>query len=229
MLRIHNEKGFTLVELMISLAISLLITAGMYATYTLQRKSAASQDRVTEMQQNLRASLMMMSKEIKMAGYDPERTTKDKSCDVDGNGKSVTPGIHTATATAFGFSMDLDKNGDCGSTGENVTYQMYTAADGIKKLSRKSPNTNNAIAESIDQMEFLYTLSDGTTTTSPSDAKRSDITMVTISILAQASERDPNYINNTTYTTASGVNWVVNDARKRRFVVTNVNCRNMVM
>lgn len=225
----NNEKGFTLVELMISLVLSLLITAAMYATYTLQRKSAASQGRVMEMQQNLRAGLMMMSKEIKMAGYDPDKIAKDKTCDVDGDGKSVAPGIHTATATALGFSMDLNRDGDCAGTGENVTYQTYTAVDGIRKLSRKSPNINSAVAENIENIEFFYTLSDGTQTAAPSAAKLSDIHMVTISILARSAERDPQYINNTTYTTASGAKWVVNDGLKRRFVVTNVNCRNMVL
>lgn len=225
----QNTEGFTLVELMVSLVISILITAAVYATYTLQRKTAASQDRVTEMQQNLRAGTILMSSEIKMAGYNPKRTTRDRTCDAGGTGKLMAPGVHTATNSSFGFSMDLDENGDCNGAGENVTYSLYTAADGIQKLGRMNPTVNQAVAENIENIEFYYSLNDGTRTLTPSALELKRIHTVHISMLALAAQRDPQYVNNRTYTTASGVPWAVNDGFKRRFLTININGRNMGM
>ena len=64
----NNKSGFTLIELLIVIVISALLTGGIYAIFISQQSSYAIQTGVTDMQQNARAALTLMEKDIRMAG-----------------------------------------------------------------------------------------------------------------------------------------------------------------
>ena len=68
---VKNHDGFTLTELMIAVGISGIILAAIFITFTSQQKSQFTQQLVVDMQQNTRAALFMMQREIRMAGFDP--------------------------------------------------------------------------------------------------------------------------------------------------------------
>jgi len=224
-----NNRGFTLVELLVATTIALLLMIAIYASYTVQRRSQTAQARITAMQQNIRASLLWMEKESRMAGYKTNKNIFDKSCNAEGKGADVAPSIHTATATSFGFSMDLDDDGKCSTTGENVTYTLFVAADNIQKLSRKAPDTNEAVSENIEAIEFMYSLKDGTKTIAPTLTQIDQITAVQISLLARSDQRDPGFDNSTIqYATASGANWgPYNDHIHRSLIISNISFRNI--
>ena len=228
----HSESGFTLVELLITMVISGVIMAAVYAAYTVNQKVYTEQQHVVYMQQNIRASLQVLGREIRMAGYNP----------AGGSGS----GIVDALPGSVRFAMDLNEDGDVTDTDEDVSYQLYVAGDGIKKLGRKdhtpppppppaSPPVNQAVAEHIDAIEFYYTLVKkvgGAVTVSqklnPTAAELSEIQAVTMSILARAAYPDPKFTNTMTYQTASGAAWgPYNDNLRRRLLVTTVQCRNM--
>jgi prepilin-type N-terminal cleavage/methylation domain-containing protein len=71
MIRINRagRKGVTLIELMIALAISAAVVAGIYRTFLTQQHSYEVQDDVMDMQQNVRAALNEMTREIRMVGF----------------------------------------------------------------------------------------------------------------------------------------------------------------
>jgi prepilin-type N-terminal cleavage/methylation domain-containing protein len=64
----NRQKGFTIIELMIVLVISGVVTAAVYAIFITQQKTYAIQSGVTDMQQNARAALMLMVRDLRMAG-----------------------------------------------------------------------------------------------------------------------------------------------------------------
>jgi prepilin-type N-terminal cleavage/methylation domain-containing protein len=64
----NNESGVTLIELLIVIVISALLTGAIYSTFISQQNSYAIQTGVTDMQQNARAALALMEKDIRMAG-----------------------------------------------------------------------------------------------------------------------------------------------------------------
>ena len=72
MFAVDNKKGFTLIELMVAMAISTLVMAAIYSTYRSQLRSHVTQQAMVEMQQNARAAMFIMEREIKMAGFDPD-------------------------------------------------------------------------------------------------------------------------------------------------------------
>jgi len=65
-----NNLGFTLVELLIAMAITTVVATGVFSVYKSQSNTNRAQKQVLEMQQNSRMALYMMTNEIRMAGYD---------------------------------------------------------------------------------------------------------------------------------------------------------------
>ncbi len=64
-----REKGVTLIELMVILALIGIVVSAIYSVYLSQHKSYIIQDQVAEMQQNARVAMDMMAREIRMAGF----------------------------------------------------------------------------------------------------------------------------------------------------------------
>jgi len=231
-----KNSGFTLVELMITMAMTGIIVGAVYSTYVIQKKSSIAQEQVVEMQQNLRAATITMVQELRMAGYDP---TTNAGATV------VAPTAPATAVSSFSFQQDLDGDGALTSTSENVSYGFAAADDadgdgivdsGFASLGRNTGGGLQPIAENIQAIEFLYTLKDYSTTTTPTAADFSDIRTATISILAAASQRDAKFINSTVYVPASGNVWDLNgatagtapnDSFRRRLLITTVQCRNM--
>jgi type IV pilus assembly protein PilW len=64
----EKEAGVTLIELMIVLAIATFLVAGIYSLFITQSRSYSVQDQVTGVQQDARAALDIMARDIRMAG-----------------------------------------------------------------------------------------------------------------------------------------------------------------
>lgn len=247
-----NIKGFTLVEMMITLAMSGIIIAAVYTTYTIQQKTYTAQDQVVEMQQNIRAAITTMIQELRMAGYDPTSTADSTIIAPTAPATAVSSirfqqDITNATGTAV--DGDGTINALPASRNEDITYGFAAADDadgdgivdnaaGVASLGRNTGGGLQPIAENIQALEFFYTLEDGTTTTTPTTSQLSDTHTVTISILARAGQRDAKFVNSTSYTPASGTVWDLNGAAagtapndnyRRRLLIRTVQCRNMVI
>lgn len=238
---VNNQKGFTLIEMMMALVIGAMITAATYATYSFQQKVYYTQDQVAEMQQNIRAALYIIIEEIQMAGYDPE-----------GSGNF---GITSALAGRLQLTEDEDADGifdpeekrDIGFTSAVSSEHRDVDGNGIPDLSTNGvPNAVNlsiqeystfgnlggyqAIAENIQAVEFLYLDSAGTNLALTLPIDLGAIRSVQITILARAKRSDPKFINSMTYTTPSGQNWgPYNDNFRRRLLTTTIKCRNLGM
>ncbi len=94
-----NNKGFTLLELMIAMAIAGIVAAAILMAFNSQQKTQVSQQLVVEMQQDLRAALYLMQQDVRMAGHDPLW--------VDGNADGVDD-----NRPADGSDNDCDTNTD---------------------------------------------------------------------------------------------------------------------
>jgi len=66
---LKNKNGVTLIELLIALVISSLLITAIYRTFVGQQKTYAVQEQVVDMQQNARAAINKMMREIRMAGF----------------------------------------------------------------------------------------------------------------------------------------------------------------
>jgi len=121
------ENGLTLIELMIAMAISAVVMAAIFQVYQSQQKAYVTQQLVGQMQQNARAAMSLMVREIRMAGYKPAATDG-----VDNDGLNGTddddpkrdypaglPGVLTAKKDEIRFTMDINPDPDMCSDGIN--------------------------------------------------------------------------------------------------------------
>jgi type IV pilus assembly protein PilW len=212
-----NSKGFTLPELLVAMVVTAVITASVYSVYRSQQKSFLVQDQVAEMQQNLRAALHLMEREIRMAGYDP-------------SGK-LSAGIQSMNSANLRFTQDIhdgvDNDGDVGDPGEDITYLLFDQdGDGDLDLCRSEDGgaTVQLLAENIDALNFVFRDALGAVTSTPSKVRS-----IQISIVARANRPDLGYENNSSYANQQGTTILLqqHDAFRREMLSTEVRCRNL--
>jgi prepilin-type N-terminal cleavage/methylation domain-containing protein len=66
---LRKNKGITLIELLVALVIAGILVAAVYRTFLGQQKTYTVQEQVVDMQQNVRALINRMMREIRMAGF----------------------------------------------------------------------------------------------------------------------------------------------------------------
>jgi len=74
----RDKRGFTLVELLVTLAISSIALAAIYGVYKAQLQSHVTQNAVVDTQQSLRNTFYIMQRTIRMAGFDPIRNLRSE-------------------------------------------------------------------------------------------------------------------------------------------------------
>lgn len=228
-----NNKGFTLVELMITLVVATVIIMAIYASYIIQQKSYYAQSDIIDMQQNIRAALEVMVRDIRMAGYDPTESGK-AGFRIEPSSGSPYSGAEQTQITFSKDSFDDDNdgnpgNGDVNDSEETLNYRLYTSG-GKQNVGREDLNGGSisAVAENIELLRFRYQLDDGTWQNDVLPGQTSHIRTVQIIVIALANQPTPNFVSGsfelpdgTTYTPATKTN------HHRRMLVTSVNCRNM--
>lgn len=232
-----SSKGFTLVELLMSMAIFGIILMAVFVIYKVHQQHYANQLSVTDMQQNIRVAINVMSRDIRMAGFDdPDNPVAQ---------------IVNAEPNLFYFTNDLNEDGDVSDDGEHIVYSLYTSAGGTPTLGRTTNNaaisvsaigagnfqvTNpvpQAAAENIQNIEFFYLDKNGIVTTAE-DQVRS----VILTVVARNKFPDRDFSNTRTYNpasnlafyntgTLSGRSWTYNDNFRRDIQTLRVECRNV--
>jgi prepilin-type N-terminal cleavage/methylation domain-containing protein len=72
--RLSDEKGITLIELLIVLVMSSVLIGGIYRLFVAQSKAYAVQEQVVEVQQGIRAAMELMLRDLRTTGFDDDRT-----------------------------------------------------------------------------------------------------------------------------------------------------------
>lgn len=118
--------GFTLVELLISMAVLSLILIALYSMFASGVGIYTRGDVKSEIQQNSRGAMELMVRDLRLAGFFPE----DFPALFPGGAGACPPTpISAATATTITICGDVDRD----NSSEQVTYTWVgdTNADGI--------------------------------------------------------------------------------------------------
>src|SRR5664279_3621771 len=113
--RTFNQKGFTLVEILIAMVIGTIIMGAVYvATLEGHRASTGIEQKIS-VQEDVRAALNIMVMEIGMASYNPTRATnniwRNPNCNNAGTGVLAYKGIQTIAGFANTITVEMDING----------------------------------------------------------------------------------------------------------------------
>jgi type IV pilus assembly protein PilW len=156
----NNSNGITLIELVIAMFIAGIVSIAIFTAFKSQQKSYLVQDQVAEMQQNVRASMDIMARDIRMAGYDPKPSLIG------------WPTILSANSSRINITMDINGDDNC-SSNEDITYGFSNIndanADGIADagaadLGRDTGGGFQPLAENIQAIGFAYAYSANVTT-----------------------------------------------------------------
>lgn len=150
-----DQRGVTLIELLIALVISTILTAGIYRAFIGQQQSHAVQENVSDMQQNARIAVNRMLREIRMAGYGGKNASPfgkndiietfvvTNGGDVNGYTNIITPennvvedGITCDRITVVGAYHQLGTLNGAASAGDTqitVSYNSGVQFDTAKK------------------------------------------------------------------------------------------------
>jgi prepilin-type N-terminal cleavage/methylation domain-containing protein len=222
-----GERGFTIIELLVVTVITGILMAGIYAAYYSQQKAYIDQEQVSVMRQNLRAGMDFMMRTLQMAGYDP--TDPGSGAGVLDMGWDAGENRYISINFTMDITDDADTgnpDGDTGDNDEDITYLLYTDADGTQKLGRKSPSTAppEPVVENIDALDFVYLKTDGTLA-----ATTSEIRSIQVTVVARGGRGNRGYTNSTTYQNQQGttVYKAPGDNVRRMLLTREIKCRNI--
>ena len=216
-----NKRGYTVLELLVAIAISGVFMGTVYSAYISQQRSTLGHEQVSAMQRNLRSAMYYMDKEIRMAGCDPTEKAGAR--------------IETAQKDEIRFTLDItddagsgNPDGDSGDPGEDIRYHF--SGNDLRRNGTR-------IAENIDALNFVYLDRDGTCLDDDGsgnvtdDESKAQIRSVQVTVLARTGKEDLHYVDSTTYTnkldetifipTGSDVHF------RRKLLKTNIKCRNL--
>lgn len=96
---IFNEKGVTLIELLVSLVITGITLAGIYKVFVSQTQNYARQDQVVEIQQSVRTAMDIISRDLRMTGFDDDNPTSTISIPTAIRRNSTSPYLNNNRIT----------------------------------------------------------------------------------------------------------------------------------
>ncbi|MCP3892116.1 MAG: prepilin-type N-terminal cleavage/methylation domain-containing protein [Desulfobulbaceae bacterium] len=173
-MKLLKSQGFTLVELMIAIAVGGVVLTAIVVFFARSLNVYTRENVRAELQQEMRAALEVMARDIRMAGYDPMR--------------SGDFFVKNASATRLQFLIDWDEDGvldpapaypDC----ENISYR-YSAADQSVQLicgeGTGAADTETLIGDTniqVTSLEFDYRDISNLSTTFLNDIRAAVITL----------------------------------------------------
>src|SRR5215510_12708356 len=139
-----TQNGFTIIEVMIAVVISSVLIAAVYQTFHSQQRSYTMQNEAVAMEQSLRGSLYLLTKELRSAGYNPNQATTNDfrfvtSFPVPNNLFVVN---YAADHSIVAFTLDTcDTTDVCGviepDKNEQIAYRFNDAQKRLERFNSK--------------------------------------------------------------------------------------------
>ncbi|MEX1325671.1 MAG: prepilin-type N-terminal cleavage/methylation domain-containing protein [Desulfobacterales bacterium] len=217
----NYNKGFSLIELIIAMAISTTVLSGIVAVFHKQVVSHNTERLMVSMQQNVRAAASFMERDIRMARYDPRGFSG--------------AAILVANEGQLSYQTDRNENGIIDAD-ETITYALngdeLVRGDVLPFVAAAAPQ----VARNIDALNFDYFDANGNNisdkSVTPWVVPLNQIASIQVSIVARAGNTIPvgftRVTDTTQYRNRSGdiIFGPANDVFRRMQVTTDIDCRN---
>ncbi|GJL58611.1 MAG: hypothetical protein NPIRA03_14680 [Nitrospirales bacterium] len=185
---IGASQGYTLVEVVVALGLSLLTVNVVYALYIQELKAQSVREQILDMQQQARVVVDLVTREILMAGYDPRGVNRDTDLTNDFEGITYDP-------EKLSIRADINGNGITNDANESIVF-VYDAKTQV--LRRNTGGGNQPFGEDIEAFVVDYLDRGGNSTTNSKAIRQ-----VRISVTARTSRPDPQYAKNGGYRTVT--------------------------
>jgi type IV pilus assembly protein PilW len=134
-----NARGMTLIELLAVLVICALLVGGIYRVFISQTRAYTVQDQVLEVQQNTRAAMDILLRDLRMAGYD-----NDTTAGVTVRG-AVVPEDHAITVR---YEHSLAQR--------EVRYWVDETSRLMRQETQNGVTTTQPMVENVDAFNLRY-------------------------------------------------------------------------
>jgi type II secretory pathway pseudopilin PulG len=225
-MRLKDQRGFTIAELVVSAGLSLSVLAAVYGVFRSQTHTVKVQESRIEAHEYALNAIDVMVREIRNAAYNPLATTNGANCaGSSGSPAAGTPGIFVADATTLGITYDFRGNGgptsaadgDCGDAEERVEFAFSSTGcpAGFGNVTRKEgSNAAQALTDcNVTSLQFLYypqqtsgtapapfCISGGNPPGCSGSLNLATIQKVTVTMAVQSKSTDVNFSGPTTVT-----------------------------
>lgn len=181
-----SREGFTLIEMVVALGLSLVTVTAVYSLYVSELKAQNVREDRLEMQQQARVVIDVVGRELLMAGFDPRGVNNDVDLTNDFQGITYHPDRLTIKA-------DLNGNGLIADPNESIIF-VYDAK--THTLRRNTGGGNQPFGENIESFLVQYFDQEGKPT-----ANSLAIRQVGITVTARTEKPDPKFSKNGGYRT----------------------------
>jgi len=227
-----TNQGFTMIELLVAMVVSLLAMAAIYSTFLAQHRSYQVQNESAEMQQNIRAAMFYMQREIRMAGSNPFKSLPLSAFGITAAGQNsitftedVRSLIPPAVGSPDGF-VNVNNVPD-----EDITYTLNgTNLDRTDNNANGGLGDTQTVAQNIDWLDFVYLDGTGVPTAILANIRSVEITIVarTTDPLLYGSQNNKVYPNQQPLLSAARRTFgPAGDNVSRRRLTTKIYCRNL--
>lgn len=156
-----RQKGFSLVEMMISMTIGLTLVAGVSSIFSNTLKSSSDFVATAKLDQDLTAVLEFISKEVRRAGYDGGAAGgTDTAFGIDDVASGISSSTSTSSCLIYTFDMDgdgaLDSNEQNGIrlNSGNTAVMFKQSVTSCSDITSGAINDDNTIV--INSLEFEH-------------------------------------------------------------------------
>lgn len=193
--RPNGQKGFTLVDILVGLAIASVLLAAVVSLFTSMGRSYTTQNVAADVQQVTRAGIELMIQEIRMAGFNPSRSSttgivdnfdKASGFHEDHDGK-----IAPTDAQNIAFTLDADMDGridhcidndpaECSAADDNIENELiaYRINGGaLEKYRSASAHWEDLTEGNVLDLNFTYYDGSGGITTAVDAIRTVEISM----------------------------------------------------
>ena len=149
-----NQSGFTLLELLLAVALIGIALCSIYDVFASVTKSNTGNEAHAEVLQTLRTSLGYMEQDLRMAGLDRFMT--------------ANAGIEVATATGIRFTADRNMDGVINAANltdgiqdadlERITYSHEVGTQRLRQCLSEGTTSESwdTVADHVENLQFQY-------------------------------------------------------------------------
>lgn len=236
---VPQQRGFTLVEIMVAITIGLLMLTGILQISSASKESARLQRNMGFVQENIRTAIQLLGNDIRRAGYYQDDNPSARIL------TAPTPFITDTTADGGGENNDeitvtYESNTDClGQAtptvdGNRFTVNRYYISDERLMCEGNGGTGGEPLVEGIESMQILYgenTEGDPRSANryvKPEQADLNEVVSVRIALRFHSREGVRGQIDDNQYALldAEPTDPPDSDRRLRREITTTISLRN---
>jgi prepilin-type N-terminal cleavage/methylation domain-containing protein len=136
-----SARGFSLIELMVAMAMACIVLAAVYSLHAALTKSYTTQNVAADAQEAVRAGLDLMAEDIMMAGFDPTGTGLF--------------GILSADPVSVHFTSDRNMNGVVDNSSLEEIRYFWNGTQLIQELYGIN-TTDDVLVDNVTGLTFTY-------------------------------------------------------------------------